>query len=346
MGFRPRIWAYCAGSAVLDKPERSVAPAGHFRARDAAFQYLVNGRHIIDADDDMKRGAEIAQSVVSKWPQRSATGKDFRCVITGEHLRPLAFYIDAPSRTLYLLEYDYGHARISARRDPLMMLQANAMLPDDRAGWTIKFFIVQPRCYMTFDDLTEDSLHVSKWTCTAEGGFEHHVSMLAAAWASVVERTGDLTSGEHCSGCFHREICPALARCTDQAVDVSEESLALDLSPEAIAHHLRTLRTAADRIKARLAGLESQASYAIRNGGSIPGFTLTSSRGRQVWSLDDNSVIAVADAYGVSVAKPSLITPKQAVKAGLPEDLVASMSEVKTGDLVLKETNPSAAFED
>jgi len=38
---------------------------------------------------------------------------------------------------------------------------------------------------------------------------------------------------------------------------------------------------------------------------------------------------------GVALAKPGAITPKQAIKAGLPKEIVASYSETPSGEIKL-----------
>ena len=116
------------------------------------------------------------------------------------------------------------------------------------------------------------------------------------------------------------------------------------MSPAALGLELRMLRRAARMLDARVTGLEEQVLSTIARGTSVPYFSIQHGQGRTVWKSPTNEILALSNALNVDIAKPGLLTPKQAIKAGLPVEVVALISHAPSGSAELVEdTNDSAA---
>jgi hypothetical protein len=99
------------------------------------------------------------------------------------------------------------------------------------------------------------------------------------------------------------------------------------LPAAAIRTELVTLRNTAKLVASRLTSLEAEAEERMRRGESVPGCTMAASRkGALAWSADDDKVRAVCSMVGQSADKVSLRTPSQMIKAGVPEELVATLA--------------------
>jgi hypothetical protein len=126
-----------------------------------------------------------------------------------------------------------------------------------------------------------------------------------------------------------------LQRSCGTAIDVSARWQPLEMPPEGVALELNMIDIALERLKARQDGLTEQAKALIRGGKSVPGYALEAGQGRERWAKPVGEVIALGEMMDIALAKPGAITPKQAIKAGLPKEVVASYSETPSGEIKL-----------
>lgn len=156
---------------------------------------------------------------------------------------------------------------------------------------------------------------------------------LAASACESLSATPSLTSGDHCKYCSARHACPAARNVAMFAIDYTSRMRVEILSPEALATELRTVQRASEAIKFLLTGLESQAQGIFNNGGNVPGWTLQAGTGRQQWKVPVAEIIALSQVMGIELCKSvDTITPAQARKAGMPEDIVNMYSERQSGE--------------
>jgi hypothetical protein len=86
-------------------------------------------------------------------------------------------------------------------------------------------------------------------------------------------------------------------------------------------------------------GLEEVVTAAIKRGEHVPAYELKSSPGRLNWTADVSKIVELGKMLNVDLHKPAVITPTQAVKAGVPEDLLVGFAERKNGAPKLVQTN-------
>jgi len=118
-------------------------------------------------------------------------------------------------------------------------------------------------------------------------------------------------------------------------------------SGQLLSREIAETKEAISTLKMRLEDLENQAIQSIREGKEVAGFKVVPQFSRIKWTLKDNDVIKLASAYNVVVAKPpkvELITPLQAMKLGMPKEIVKqySNSEFKSYKLANEGDKPGA----
>ena len=147
--------------------------------------------------------------------------------------------------------------------------------------------------------------------------------------------------GSHCNRCPGRGQCAAVREWS-----MVEEHAGSDaqLSPEAVAAELHLARRQAELAAARVKGLEDEAAHVLRSGGLVPGWSMQSKPGREQWT-DEQPVLSLAQGFGLldTVSTRKLITPSQAIKAGLPAELVRMHTTRPQGEAKLVPTGETLA---
>jgi hypothetical protein len=145
-------------------------------------------------------------------------------------------------------------------------------------------------------------------------------------------------TGEYCRDCTAAGNCGPLQKEALRYVDMAAKGQPVQLGEHALSYELRLIRTAVKRLEARKNGLEAEALAMVRRGVNLPHWRGEYSQGREKFKDDSPpEVIALlGDVYGVELRKPlAVLTPTQARKAGIPDDVIKPFSHVPTGALTL-----------
>ena len=138
------------------------------------------------------------------------------------------------------------------------------------------------------------------------------------------------TDPDVCKHCSARHHCEAAAMAGWNAVPLAYASTPLIMSPAAVGLELRTLWRAQKQLAARVSGLEEHATALAAKGASVPGTRVEFGSGRTVFR-NKVDAIAVADAMGVDIRKADTLTPLQAIKKGLPAEVVDMLTDTPRG---------------
>jgi hypothetical protein len=240
-----------------------------------------------------------------------------------------------------LADYKFGHRHVDVFEN--WQLVDYAKLVIDKLGLDglqeqytrINFVIVQPRNYHAEGP-------VRTWSCMA--------SDLRAAWnkirAAIIAAQAEdapFATGPACRDCTARAHCTALQRAALAAVDEAGRMTPMELPPAAVGLELRIMQAALERLKARVSGLEEVALATVRAGKIVPGFRIETGKGRERWTVPVEQLAAMGDVMGLKVTKLQPVTPKQAIKAGLPAEVVAGFSETPPGETKLVPDDGSLA---
>lgn len=179
------------------------------------------------------------------------------------------------------------------------------------------------------------------------GELRKPLSELSLAFRKALEPGAPVIASnpDECTNCSARHECEAAIAAGHAAKDLAYDSTPLVMSPAALSKEYRTLVRAEKMIKARREGIKQSIMSSIQRGKLVPYFGIEHTKGRTVWRDDavDQGIIDVAQAYSVPVTKPAMITPLQAIKAGIPEDVVKMYSHAPSGAAELVEDDGTFA---
>lgn len=352
----------CSGSTLLEAaypetettPEAAEGEAAHWAAAEMLSGRLVDIGQIapngVVLTQEMVEGADLYYDDVEAelkpygaTPQQGAIEQ--RVAIPRVH--PQAF--GTPDYAVWLrlgslLVYDYkfGHRFVEVYENPQLIEYVAGLLDglvkqgyDDRnIDVTVK--IVQPRAY-------HRSGPIRAWSFKASD-IRAHINIASTAAHEALGPDPRQRVGPECCDCRARHACVTLQRAAMRDLDEAGREQPLDLPPAALGLELKMLREGIRRLEARASGLEEQALAQIKRGASVPGWTVEHGAGRQRWAKPAAEVLAVGQMFGVDLARPvEPITPLQAVKAGLPPEMLAAMAETPRGGAALVADDGSKA---
>jgi hypothetical protein len=250
---------------------------------------------------------------------------------------PDAWYYNYMENTLHIWDYKYGHKFVEVTENWQLIEYAAGII--NRLGasfnddtFKIIFYIVQPRSYHRDGP-------IRRWRISFKG-LLLYFERLRTSESAAMEAGAQCRTNPDCSWCTASHVCEALQRAVLSAVDYTSTNVPFDLPPNAVGGELRKLRHARELMDARINGLSEQASSLLKSGKRVPYFKLESSPGREKWKKPAEEIAKLGELLNVPLRKPTeVITPKQAIKAGLTPELVHKYAETLNGALKLTETN-------
>lgn len=232
---------------------------------------------------------------------------------------------------LFVSDYKFGHRYVSPERNWQLIAYAIGTMTAYYPTMRVILQIVQPRSYHRDGP-------VRTWEIDGER-LRGYAEQLHGACMAALKPDAQCVAGRHCYECPARTVCEAALHLEQDALALSGTSIPLDASLTAKAVRLRQVRRAADHLKQMESGLAEDLTAAVRRGESVPGWTLQSSAGREKWVKEPAEIVALGTLMGLELGKPAVVTPNQARKAGLPEDIVKAYSERSAGSVNLVEVD-------
>lgn len=132
-------------------------------------------------------------------------------------------------------------------------------------------------------------------------------------------------SGSQCYKCQCLSQCPAAQIAAMNAIDVAEMAFDSEISNERLTWMLANLKRAQEIIKQSYDAYEDLALHRLKAGGRLKGYSMQQALGQTTWN-DGITSDVVKMMSGVDVRVDKIMTPAQAKKAGVPEELIKSMT--------------------
>lgn len=132
-------------------------------------------------------------------------------------------------------------------------------------------------------------------------------------------------SGSQCYKCQCLSQCPAAQIAAMNAIDVAEMAFDSEISNERLTWMLANLKRAQEIIKQSYDAYEDLALHRLKAGGRLKGYSMRQALGQTTWN-DGITSDVVKMMSGVDVRVDKIMTPAQAKKAGVPEELIKSMT--------------------
>lgn len=300
----------------------------------------------VTVTDEMLKGRELWLSVagITGWAEANEqriAGKMIHSSLNWGSPDRWVFGGAQPMQ-LTVLDYKFGHGQVEAFEN-WQLINYAALIIEHLAtisrvsdlDISVTLTIVQPRGYHRDGP-------VRTWKLPQAALLRAYWNQLrAAAERATSPEHVRGTVGEHCKHCPGRHACEALQRNTLTAIDQAGSSVPLEMSPEAVSIELRAVVRALKLMQARETGLREQARSMMMQGTRIAGLMLQESKGRERWKLPPEQIAPLALGFGVAISKQEVMTPAQARAVGMPEAVVAALSEVPNGELRVVEDDGS-----
>jgi len=247
---------------------------------------------------------------------------------------------DGVERKIHLWDFKYGHGLVEAFENWQGINYVSGILdlispyPFEN-GIKVNITVVQPRGYHTEGIIRTWETDV----LTLKPFFEQ----LKKAAHEALGPDASLRTGSHCRYCKARHACPSFSAKTLASLEFVGAPLAHDLSTDALGLELSLLQDAADTIKYRLTGLQSEMKARIKKGERATTYILEPGVGNLEWTQPVGEVIRMGQLLGCDLAKKAVLTPTQAMAKGVSKDVVMSLAKRKqTGLKLVKNTNIKA----
>lgn len=338
--------AVCPGSRILEEiypPEgTSVFAREGTAAHWVAHRYLLelyllpeiapNGETITQ---EMRNGALLYEKTI-KSISRTDLHTEEKININNVHPdcwgTPDCWVIDKD--TLYIFDYKYGHGYVEVFENwQLLEYAAGISL---KAGFDkITMIIVQPRCYTK-------NQQVNSWTITRAALYNYIEHMKDFEHKAMSSEAKCIPSPQ-CTFCSARHVCKALQDTAYQQLDVIKNNEHHVLDAKQTGAELKYLRNVSNLIEARMTGLEEQAKSMINRGLFVPGFRLESGLSRECWTVDSEEIVTLGELMGLDLVKSrEIVTPNQARKLGMSEDILKQYTHKVSSKLKLVEVTDAA----
>lgn len=350
-------WVVCPGSASMeaqfpDPGDRAAAEAGE--KAHWVFAQMLEGwaPEVLMAEDkavtqEMIEGAQMLLDDVRATLESHGLTLSSRADLMVEkhtHARRihpecwgtldlrLWVYLGEGRSVLYIWDYKYGHKHVEVFENKQLVCYAAGELDDatDEAQCTLVLRIVQPRSYHRDGPIRE-------WRLRAADLEPYAFALSMAAEEATSPGAECKPQADACENCKARHACPALQRAAFRGMDLAHQAQADVMAPAAMGLELRYLMEAQSLMNARITGLQQQVESTLRQGQSVPHWTLRPGASRLGWTAPIAEVVAAGDMLGVDLRKPAdAITPTQAKKAGFPPALIGAYAAAPSGAMKLE----------
>lgn len=340
-------WVNCPGSAVLEAlhplPPSPMAKEGEIAHKLAEDWF----RHQFDpmsrigemlaqgpvTEDHARGAAAFVRAVRERWDGSSIWMPEYKAEIPALGCRGRIDLLLNQADGLWIWDYKHGRTFVSAVEN--WQLLAYAMAVADKAinPDRIHLCICQPNSF-------DPEGPVKIWTIN-RAQFQAYSARLVSAVAAARGPAPSTTPGPHCLWCSARGGCSALGRAVSAIFDYVAGADYSPDTPAALGVELDLLGQAAELVKARLSGLEADAVARFRRGERVPGWDTAPNMSHIKWTVPPADAATLADLAGVDIRKNEVLTPRQAMDAGVPAAIVEAVSgREKYGDKLKKSKIP------
>lgn len=350
-------WAYCTASANTERkpadkaqsPEQAEGTAAHYTLErllgdqsigDKLKGTVAPNNHLINQemiDHALKVIPEIKTMVDFLRFERKLT------LVSEKGTRIFGKYDmgggQQKTRTLRMMDYKYGFGIVEPFENMQLVGGAMGLLQELQADvfdW-VELIVIQPR-------VNHPRGFIRKWRISMDefikwSSWLLHRADIAAAKSDV------FTPGPWCKYCKRQRNCGALRNAGLHILDQLQNAALDDIAAGEIRYELelvtRNLKILTEHKKA----LEHQITHRAKAGEYLPGLMVEPAFGREVWTHPEQ-LETYEKAYLIDLHKRVPITPRQAVEAGMPEELVRTISKTPmTGHQIVKQDQIEKAKE-
>lgn len=252
------------------------------------------------------------------------------------------FIYDIEKKIIYVWDFKYGHLYVDEYENWQAICYVAGIIARLAAnGFTdpelkIKIRIVQPRAYHANGPIRE-------WSINAVDLYEY-VKILKENAAIALSTGATNRTGSHCRYCDARHVClEALEAGLSLYEAVCDIQMIQNLSHTALSVQYSIIKRAKEQIECLESGFQEQIKCLLKTGKDVPGYELTPAIGRERWDRPDSEIIAMGDMLGQDLRNIKAITPNQARKKHVNEDILKSFATRPNNGVKLTESNNKLA---
>lgn len=236
---------------------------------------------------------------------------------------------------VYLFDYKFGHGAVEIFENwQLIEYAAGILQLFNFENLRFVMTIIQPRSY-------HREGQVRKWARSSIK-LQPYFDRLREAEEKAARPYANCYVSSECRYCLARHVCPTLEQASMAIIDESYLSVPRQLAPNELGRQLTQLERAADILNSRITGLTEEITSTIRRGERVPGYTLEPGKPREIWSAPHAEIVALGELFNIPLIKETTITPLQAIKAGIPADVINAHTESVNGSVKLAKTETKA----
>jgi hypothetical protein len=233
---------------------------------------------------------------------------------------------------LHIFDFKYGFKAIEVFENWQLIAYSAGIMEGEPTVDKVTFHIIQPRA------VHKDG-PIRTWSISSDELIIYW-DRLRASEAIAATEDAPLTPGSGCEYCRARHACPALRKTVLERINMKD--LPKELTDDELGKELKQLHDSQELLKARITALESEALAKLKIGKRIPFYQLGRHQPREKWVKPIAEILTLGEMFDVDLKKePEAITPKQAIKAGIPADLVRQYSDTPIGELKLEQVKES-----
>lgn len=176
--------------------------------------------------------------------------------------------------------------------------------------WKFVFRIYQPRPFHPAGPIRE-------WSITANELDEYEKQLRTA----LNNPSATVCSGSQCYKCKSLSQCPAAQIAAMNAVDVANMAFDSEMSDDKLSWMLDNLKRASEVIKQSYEAYQDLALHRLKDGRRVNCYSIQPALGNTTWN-DDITPEFIEALCDVDCSVKKLVTPAQAKKKGVPEELI------------------------
>lgn len=322
------------GTATHELAEQIIR--GHTKALDIRVDNIKAASNGVVITEDMRDAARLYADDVAAVMQSArvfgGNGFGLEHYVEAKRIHDLlwgrldCFLWDEVNAHLYVWDFKNGHLPVEAFENRQAMCYVAGLFDEFDFGvpydenLTVHIRIVQPRAFHREGPIRE-------WVVMGSD-LRPYFDELRTGAAESLGPNKTCRSGAHCRYCSGRHACDTALKAGVQLYEAAAAPAPVELSVEAVAVQYGIVQRARKQLEYLETGYEEQIQGLVRGGVNVPGWMVEPGVGRECWSKPAHEVAALGELYGVDVEKKDLITPNQAKKKGIPEDVVKMYSEI------------------
>jgi len=340
----PRFMA-CNGSRSMAvnpvvNEDNTVRDEGN--AVDWLIQQVFRGRNTLDQLVDRKafNGVYITQEMIEHVTpyldaiqSNNTSDIELETTMNGQtwQVRGRADNIAVDNDLLHIRDFKYGWGLVEVFENWTLIFHAIGYLAQLHPSIAmcikrVRFTIYQPRPH-------HYAGRVREWEIDKQELINEYWPRLLKALENPDDK---VNTSPNCYKCPSMATCPAHQKACMNALEASERAFDANIDNEGLTFFLDHTKRGLEILTQAHKAYSEMALHRLKEGQIVQGYGLENELSNRQWK-DGINVETMQMLTGKNLGKPQLITPNQAVKAGLTEDIVNSLCErVSKGSKLVK----------